>query len=185
MKYYKWFAGRSPIYGKGEYVLDGGWQPKIEGELELCENGYHVCTEEQLPFWRGTRLAEVEVDAAGMAVGDEKCAVHNFRVVRWLCWGELDLIDCAKSDASAAERYAAAARDVASFARTAADAARDVASFARTAAASTAASTAACYAASFARAAADAFSAERMRQKNWILDRVAENENREKKGEAR
>ena len=156
MKYYKWFADKKPIYGRGEYVLDGGWQPRIEGKLIPCERGYHVCTEGQLPCWRGTDLAEVEIDEEGMAAVAEKTVVRSFRIVRWLSWSRSDMVDCARVDAVSCASYSAACG----------------------AASASASVRAAVVVASSAAAARDAAAgaAERDRQRDWILNRAKENE---------
>jgi hypothetical protein len=110
-KYFKWFADKKPLYGQGEYVLDGGWQPKVEGDLVLCQNGYHVCTEKQLSYWRGTDLAEVEVDPDGMIESEEKCVVRTFRIVRWTPWTIEDMCDCAHADVIRADCAPNCSRD--------------------------------------------------------------------------
>lgn len=188
MKYYKWFANRKPVYGEGEYVLDGGWQPSIEGKLKVCDRGYHVCREHDLAHWRGTELAEVEIDPDGALEFDNKVCVRSFRVIRMLPWTREDMIDCAREDAriAAANAKDCDARNAAIRAAIGADGAADgairhaahaavrAAACAEWAAAARADANAA-YAADAAYSAA-AQATERKRQERWILKRVRDNQ---------
>ena len=40
----------------------GEWTKPVEGELKLCENGYHLCRKNDLVYWLGPDLYEVEAD---------------------------------------------------------------------------------------------------------------------------
>lgn len=182
MAYYKWFANRRPIYGTGMYVLDGSWQPRIEGEIEVCTRGYHVCRDQDLAYWRGTELAEVEIDLEGMIDDGEKVVVRSWRLVRWLAWDRKDMIDCARADAANASNAAAnAASDYANAAAAANSSNAAYAALASANAANASANAASAryasdYAANAASYASSALASERERQKNWILNRVKANE---------
>ena len=189
MKYYKWFANKRPVYGAGEYVLDGGWQPRIEGKLIPCKHGYHVCREQDVAFCRGTNLAAVDIDSVDMLKEQNEIVVRTWRLVRWLPWARKDMTDCAADDAATAADYAAAATaavDNAAYAAAGAhyaasfalhaDDARHAASFAANAAAYAAYTAAAADANAYAGAYAAARKTERRRQEDWIWERVHQKE---------
>jgi hypothetical protein len=108
-KYYKWTTNNRPIYGVGEYYLDGRWQPRISDRLNECKQGYHICSESQLPYWRGTELWEIEIDATDMIVCDFKNICRSWRIVKQLVWSKRDMTDCATTDATVASAAASAA----------------------------------------------------------------------------
>jgi len=91
--------------GKGKWHLPKGnkpgrWMPEIEGELELCENGYHICRREDLVNWLDEAIFEVEFKGE-IIEGDGKCVVRKARLVRKLdTWNEktarLFAADCAE-----------------------------------------------------------------------------------------
>ena len=109
-RYYKWLSNDGPILGKGKYDLTGVPQPRIEGELRMCEHGYHVCIAEQLPFWCGDGLIEVAVDEADIVESDvEKLLVRTWRFVRRFKWTKSDMAEYARWCVDKAKSYAAAA----------------------------------------------------------------------------
>ena len=76
----------------------GKWLPTVKGDLVVYENGYHVCTTEQLLQWLGPMIWEVEVrgdvvDAGLMTV------VRSARIIAPTHWNEriarLFACDCA------------------------------------------------------------------------------------------
>jgi hypothetical protein len=92
--------------GHGQWSLPhngdpGNWMPAIEGELEPCANGYHLCRESDLIHWLGPAIYEAEhrgdwVDA------DDKIVVREARLLRRLdTWNDrtarLFACDCAES----------------------------------------------------------------------------------------
>ena len=87
MKYYKFLNknGSTPQgYGawhspKGK--RPGKWMQKIEGELILCQNGYHVLRSTDLISWLGPVLWEVEVSGKVIA-DDNKCVVRRARLIK-------------------------------------------------------------------------------------------------------
>jgi len=93
MKLYKSLSrdGRSCHGGNAEWSLpkksvDGRWEPgewmeEIEGELELCSNGYHLCNSEQLILWLGARIFEAE-HKGEIKEGEDKQVVRRCRLVR-------------------------------------------------------------------------------------------------------
>ncbi len=58
-------AGRSELTGT-QWPLPSAGEPGAwvcaEGPLELCVNGIHACTPEQLPQWLGPDIWEIELD---------------------------------------------------------------------------------------------------------------------------
>jgi len=92
--------------GHGQWSLPhdgepGDWMPEINGELEPCKNGYHLCRESDLVRWLGPAIYEAEyrgdrVDA------DDKIVVREARLIRRLdTWNDrtarLFACDCAES----------------------------------------------------------------------------------------
>jgi hypothetical protein len=61
----------------------GDWMPEIEGELEPCENGYHVVRFDQLSQWLHTCIFEVEVDGE-LIEAEDKYVCRKCRLVREL-----------------------------------------------------------------------------------------------------
>jgi len=101
--YYKWLADGEPIHGRGRYVSPGEWQPRIEGELEMCERGYHVLTRKHVADWCGTELIEVEVEDTDVVEADlEKTLVRSWRETRRFSWTRKDMVAYAKWCASRA-----------------------------------------------------------------------------------
>ena len=82
--------------GSGTYYLPakrkdgtwkpGKWMPAIEGDLELCENGYHLTTFEHLLDWIGPDIYEAEFKGGmvGDPEQDDKVAVRQVRLLRRL-----------------------------------------------------------------------------------------------------
>ena len=66
----------------------GKWTPRIT-DLKVCQNGFHVCTAEQLPAWLygGNQVWEVEVRGATIEASD-KLVAESVRLVRRLEHGE-------------------------------------------------------------------------------------------------
>ena len=125
MKYYKWTADNKPICGIGKYELPKGkrkgkWM-EVEGELVMCENGFHACTREQLPYFCGTELWEVELDGVLDKPDARKVCARRMRFVRKLNWSRKDMEDYAQNCADQATLCATvAARNAARAARNAA-----------------------------------------------------------------
>jgi L-alanine-DL-glutamate epimerase-like enolase superfamily enzyme len=73
--------------------------PRIEGDLKPCENGYHVCTLEQLPAWIGPAIFETEVRGEKVEAGD-KIVVREARLKKRVKWDDklarLFAADCAE-----------------------------------------------------------------------------------------
>jgi len=90
MKYYKWIADGLPIYGMGAYDLSGKWQ-YVEGPLSACENGFHVCRADQVHYWIGTELWEVEISDETINCGNKICC-RGIRFVRRLAWDKDKMI---------------------------------------------------------------------------------------------
>ncbi len=178
MRYYKWMADEKPVYGSGVYATPGEWQPRIEGELMPCKNGYHILTAEQVPRWCGTELIEVKVRGVEVTQED-KCVCRTWREVKRYRWSRDDMVAYAQWCASRTKKYAAAnAAAAARSARNAAAArAYNHAADAAASAAAFAVDAAACSAFHAARSARNAARAaaevdERAAQRMWIEERI-------------
>ena len=92
--------------GTGQWSLPhdgqpGDWMPVIEGDLEACANGYHLCRESDLIFWLGPAIYEAEYRGDRID-SDNKVVVRQARLLRRLdAWTEqtarLFACDCAES----------------------------------------------------------------------------------------
>ena len=88
MRYYKFLTddnrGRYSEFDFSEYLpadgRPGKWLPEIDGELEICENGYHGCTSENLIEWLNAQLFEIEY----MGKPEEYDNKVNGRQIRFL-----------------------------------------------------------------------------------------------------
>ena len=85
--YYKAFAcnGRT-LHDRDPWPLPqsdrpGEWLPLIT-EVVPCESGYHVMTADQLGYWPGWSLYEVEGRGAVAVVQDDKVVVGQARILR-------------------------------------------------------------------------------------------------------
>ena len=86
----------------------GDWMDDIHGELEICDNGYHVIKFDQLIYWLNARIFEVAVDGEIIEC-DDKSICRKCRLVRELtAWNErsvrLFTCDCAEHVLSIFER---------------------------------------------------------------------------------
>ena len=90
--------------GTGKWLLPhdgqpGDWMPAIEGELEPCENGYHLCRKTDLLDWLGPDIYEAECRGECIEA-DYKIVVREARLLRKLAWNErtarLFACDCAE-----------------------------------------------------------------------------------------
>lgn len=93
--YYKAFAadGRT-LHTRDPWPLPKGkrpgkWLPPINN-IEPCKRGYHVMTADQLCYWPGWSLYEVEVKG-DIIEGDEKVVVSQARLLRRVNWNEKKL----------------------------------------------------------------------------------------------
>jgi hypothetical protein len=60
----------------------GKWLSEIDGEIKLCERGYHVTDTEHLVDWIfGNQLFECEIDG-DIVAGDDKYACRKMRLLR-------------------------------------------------------------------------------------------------------
>jgi hypothetical protein len=75
--------------GTYQWVL-GEWAPEIAGELVPCENGYHVCQENDLAEWLGPVICEAEIGRQVLRA-DGKTVARTARIVK-----VLDTWDCAE-----------------------------------------------------------------------------------------
>jgi len=77
----------------------GEWMPAIEGDLEPCSHGYHLCREQDLLQWLGPAVFEAEYRGEMIEAGD-KVVVREARLLRRLGWNErtarLFAVDCAE-----------------------------------------------------------------------------------------
>lgn len=58
----------------------GDWMPEIEGDLEACKNGYHLCSAVQLINWLDEGIYEAEYDG-DIIEADDKYVVRKCRLV--------------------------------------------------------------------------------------------------------
>ena len=105
-KYYKFLkADGSATYSKGKWALPDGdqpgeWMPEIEGEIVLCESGYHATTAAHLVEWTNARMFEVEYDG-DVIVGKNKVVGRRARLMREIAaWNDktarMFAADCAE-----------------------------------------------------------------------------------------
>ena len=108
-KYYKFLSERLVTgYAWFAHPDIGEWTEPVEGELELCENGYHVATRDNCIFWLNARMFEVEVDDV---VDDrDKSVCRRERLIREIKVDKQVFVDIANEAAQIAEEYAEAAR---------------------------------------------------------------------------
>ena len=59
----------------------GAWMPAVAGDLVLCTNGYHACTEANLMIWLDAALYELEFDGE-VVVEDDKVVGRRARLLR-------------------------------------------------------------------------------------------------------
>ena len=213
MKYYKVLKndGSCVNGGSGKWYLPkkqkdgtwkpGKWMPKIDGRLEPCENGYHICRPSDLIHWLDEAIFEVEYDGE-IVEDDEKCVVRKARLLRRVeTWNEksarMFAADCAERvlhiyekkhpDDGRPRKAIQAARDYANGKITknelaaARDAARDAAWYAARAAAWDApwdapldAAWDAAWGAARAAARAAAWAAVRDAERKWQTERLFE-----------
>ena len=80
-KYYKFLSERLVTgYAWFAHPDIGEWTEPVEGELELCENGYHVATRDNCIFWLNARMFEVEVD--DVVDHEDKSVCRRERLIR-------------------------------------------------------------------------------------------------------
>ena len=107
-RYYKWMADGKPVYGTGEYATPGEWQTRIKRELQPCRRGYHILTAEQVPYWCGTDL--IEVEAQDVEITQEyKCVCRTWREIKRYRWTRDDMVEYARWCAGRATAHAEAA----------------------------------------------------------------------------
>jgi hypothetical protein len=106
MTYYKVLSEGGAAYhgGSGTWHLPtadgpGEWMPTIEDPVP-CERGYHGCTREQLVYWLGPVIYEMEYDGKPIDAGD-KVVGGRARLLRRLdTWNDrtarLFACDCAE-----------------------------------------------------------------------------------------
>jgi len=77
----------------------GSWMPAIEGDLSPCENGYHLCREQDLLQRIGPAIFAAEYRGE-MIKAEDKIVVREARLLRRLetwneCTARLFAVDCA------------------------------------------------------------------------------------------
>ena len=78
----------------------GKWMPKIEGDLIMCEKGYHLCRKQDLIHWIGPDIYEAGYKGKRID-GNNKIVVRQARIIRKIDnWNEqtarLFAADCAE-----------------------------------------------------------------------------------------
>ena len=76
----------------------GEWMPEIQGELELCANGYHLTDTEHLLDWLNATIYEAEPSEERIE-SDDKIVCRSVRLLRKMHWDDrvarLFACDCA------------------------------------------------------------------------------------------
>ena len=70
-----------PTKGVDRNWIPGEWIPEIEGKLELCVNGYHLCRTEDLLVWLNAAIYEAEYKGE-LLTGKDKIVVRKCRLLR-------------------------------------------------------------------------------------------------------
>ena len=79
--------------GEGAWSLPqdgkpGEWMPKIDQPLVFCSRGYHILTFNQLIYWLGSTIWEVEIKKPVLK-DETKCLTQQARVIRQVtAWNE-------------------------------------------------------------------------------------------------
>ena len=99
--------------GHGKWHLPKGnrpgkWMPAIDGELEPCDNGYHLCRKKHLVKWLNTEIYEAEYRGEILRAHN-KVVVREARLVRRVeTWTErtarLFACDCAERSLKYADK---------------------------------------------------------------------------------
>ena len=96
------------MHGGDAIWTPGEWMPAVEGELEPCANGYHLCRASDLVNWLGPAIwvaeyrgERIDCDAPQTSRTETKVVVRQARIVRRLdTWNErtarLFACDCAE-----------------------------------------------------------------------------------------
>jgi len=78
MKYYKFLNDDMVTrFANFKHPAIGEWTDLIEGELKMCNNGYHVATEYNCVLWLNSRMFEVE--CVELEHGEEKSICRQER----------------------------------------------------------------------------------------------------------
>ena len=80
----KWFL---PTRKKDGTWKPGKWMPKIEGELRLCDRGYHLCREKDLLNWLNEAIYEAEYRGE-VIEDDNKIVCRDVRLLRRMNWDD-------------------------------------------------------------------------------------------------
>ena len=108
-------SGGKAIYANGfEWSLPtktkpGKWMPKIEGELSVCQQGYHLCRKKDLIHWlHGPEIYEAEYRGE-ILKSDNKVVVREARLIKQLNWtpetARIFASDCAYRALPIFEKY--------------------------------------------------------------------------------
>ena len=98
-------ADRTSCHGGNATWTPGEWMPAVEGELEPCANGYHLCRAGDLINWLGETIWEAEYQGERIVVDKptdkSKVVVRQARILKPLtAWNEqtarLFACDCAE-----------------------------------------------------------------------------------------
>lgn len=77
----------------------GEWMPEVQGDLELCANGYHLTNAEYLLDWLNATIYEAE-PSEELIEGDDKIVCRSVRLLKKLHWDDrvarLFACDCAE-----------------------------------------------------------------------------------------
>ena len=92
--------GGNGAWNKPKGKRPGKWMPPIKGDLIPCENGYHLCREQDLVYWLGPVIWEADTKGERLDGGD-KIVVRQARLLCKLdTWNDraarLFACDCAE-----------------------------------------------------------------------------------------
>ena len=99
-KYGQAFHGGKGSWNMPQNGEPGDWMPAIEGDLFPCENGYHLCREQDLIQWLGPTIWAAEYRGERIDC-DDKIVVREARLIhKFETWNEqsarLFACDCAE-----------------------------------------------------------------------------------------
>ena len=88
-----------PVQNADGSWTPGAWMPEVQGDLELCANGYHLTDTDHLLDWLNASVYEAE-PSKEMLEGNDKIVCRSVRLLRKMHWDDrvarLFACDCAE-----------------------------------------------------------------------------------------
>jgi hypothetical protein len=88
-----------PVQNEDGTWTPGEWMPEVQGNLELCANGYHLTDTDHLLDWLNATIYEAE-PSEELIEGDDKIVCRSVRLLRKMHWDDrvarLFACDCAE-----------------------------------------------------------------------------------------